>query len=108
MVIVRNMLHWHPIKELMHQLTGLNVETTAVHELAYYFESEIKKVILQSKEELYKLNSFKKIQGLYEKNRIDRDCIVNAIKTLNTKNDSHPTQNSVRKVKEKKENIEVT
>ena len=101
-------LHWHPIKELVHKLTGLAVEKSAAFELTNYFEEQIKKVILQSKEELQKLNSLKEIQGLYQKNRIDRDCIKNAIKTLNTKNDSRPTQNCVRKVKEKEVNIEVT
>jgi DNA repair ATPase RecN len=102
------MIHWHPIKELVHQLTGLSVESSAVIELTNYFEEEIKKVVLQIKEELQKLNGLKEIQGLYQKNRIDRDCIKNAIKTLNTKNDSHPTQECVRSVKEKEVNIEVT
>lgn len=101
------MLHWYPIKQLMHELTGLNVETTAVHELTSYIGSEIEKVIIQSKTELKKLNNLKEIQGLYQKNRIDRDCIINAIKTINTKKDSRLTQNSVRKVKEKKEDFEV-
>jgi hypothetical protein len=80
------MLHWHPIKELMHELTGLNVETTAVYELSNYFENEIKKVILQSKEELKKLNQIKEIQRVYQKKRIDRDCIKNAIKTIKENN----------------------
>lgn len=78
------MLHWHPVKELMHKLTGLNVEKAAVFELTIHFEEQIKKVIIQSKNELDKLNDLKKIHGLYQKNRIDRDCIRNAIKIINT------------------------
>ena len=84
------MLHWHPIKELMHDLTELCIEKSAVFELTTYFEEEIKMVILQSKKELEKLNQFKKIQGLYQKSRIDRDCIKNAIKTIKQKNNTQP------------------
>ena len=102
------MLHWYPIKQLIHQLTGLPVENSAIIELTIYFEEEIKKIVLQSKEELEKINSLKEIQGLYQKNRIDKDCVKNAIKTLNTKKDSDLTQKCVGSVKEKKENIEVT
>ena len=96
------MLHWHPIKELMHELTGCNVETTAVHELTNYIEDEIKKVIIQSKIELQELNKLKKIQGLYQKHRIDKICVFNAIKTINAKSNAHLTQNCVGKVKEKR------
>jgi hypothetical protein len=49
------MLHLHPIKLLMHKLTGLHCETTAIAELNNYIEDEIKKVIIQSKKELYKI-----------------------------------------------------
>ena len=76
------MLHWYPVKELMHKLTGLNVEKGAVFELTNHFEEQMEKVIVQSKKELEKLNNLKEIQGLYQKNRIDRDCIRNAIKII--------------------------
>jgi Glu-tRNA(Gln) amidotransferase subunit E-like FAD-binding protein len=92
----------------MRELTKLNVEKTAIFDIINYFEPEINKVITQSVKELENLNKLKEIQGLYQKNRIDKECIQNAIKTLNKNNDTHPTQNSVRSVKEKKENIEVT
>ena len=103
------MLHWHPIKELMHELTGLPVEKSAIFELTTYFEEQIEKVIKQSKSELDKLNELKEIQGLYVKHRIDRDCVQNAIKHINGNKDSHLPKNIGRKVKkEKEENIEVT
>jgi hypothetical protein len=78
------MLHWHPVRKLMHELTGLDVEKSAVFELTTYFEEQIIKVILQSKSELYKLNKLKNFQGLYQKSRIDKECIRNAIKTINS------------------------
>ncbi len=100
------MLHWYPIKELMHELTGLPVEKSAIFELTTYFEKQIKELILQSKKELGKLNHLKEIQGLYQKNRIDRDCIKNAIKALNENNDSDLPKKGG-SVQEKRENFEV-
>ena len=92
----------------MHKLTGLSVEKSAIFELTSYFEEQIKKVILQSEKELDKLNKLKEIQGLYQKNRIDRDCIKNAIKNIYKDNDAHLPKNNGRKVKkEKKIDIEV-
>ena len=67
----------------MHSLTGMNVEKRAVMELIIYFEASIDKVILQAEKELEQLNSRKKIQGLYEKSRIDAECIQRAINNLN-------------------------
>ena len=102
------MLHWHPIKELMSELTGRRVEITAAHELANFFEGEIIRVIEQSKTELEKLNELKKIQGVYQKNRIDRICVLNAIKSIYDNNNSHLPLNGGRKVKkERKEDFEV-
>ena len=91
----------------MHELTGLPVEKTAVFELTNYFEEQIKKVILQSKKELARINELKRIQGLYQKNRIDRDCIRNAIKSLNGNNDSPLPEKRQEGDKRKKENFEV-
>ena len=45
-------------------------------------------MIYQSVKELEKANELKKTQGLYPKSRIDRDCIRNAIKTVNSKQHS--------------------
>lgn len=67
----------------MHSLTGMNVEKRAVMELIIYFEASIDKVILQAEKELEQLNSRKKIQGLYEKSRIDAESVRRAIKNLN-------------------------
>lgn len=101
------MLHWHPVKELMHELTGLSVEKSAIFELICYFEEQMKKVIMQSKNELDKLNELKEVQGLYQKSRIDRDCIKNAIKSLNKDSDSLSASYGARKVIKKIEEIEV-
>lgn len=67
----------------MHTLTGRDVEKRAVMELITHIETWADKVILQSEKELEQLNSQKKIQGLYEKSRIDDECIRRAIKNLN-------------------------
>jgi hypothetical protein len=103
------MFHWNPIKDLIHEITGKHVEKSAIFELSSYIEEEMKKVIQQSNVELDKLNDLKKIQGLYQKNRIDRDCIKNAIKTLNKGTVSPMAScNDVRQVKKrKKEDFEV-
>ena len=76
------MFHWYPIKQLMRNLTGLNVEKRAVFELINFFEHEINRVILQSKVELKRINELKGIQGVYQKNRIDAECIRAAIKHI--------------------------
>ena len=101
------MIHWNPLKELVHELTGLPIEKPAIFELTNYFEEQIKTVILQSKEELDALNQLKAIQGLYQKNRIDRDCIRNAIKTLKRNTDSLPPEKGQEGDKRKEENSEV-
>lgn len=102
------MLHWCTIKDLIHTITGKSVEKSAIFELTNYFEEEIKKVILQSEKELKKLNKLKESQGLYQKNRIDRNCIKNAIKNLNKKNIHRSASiKDAGMVIEKKENFEV-
>ena len=49
-----------------------------------YFEDQIDSVIKQSVIELDKLNQFNEIQGLDPKLRIDKYCVRNAIKTINS------------------------
>jgi hypothetical protein len=100
------MLHWYPVKELMHKLTGLNVEKGAVFELTNHFEDQIEKVIIQSKKELEKLNDLKEIQGLYQKSRIDRDCVRNAIKIINTDEHVIPSYETGGIIKKKKKKFE--
>jgi hypothetical protein len=67
----------------MRKITGKDIEKRAVMELIMYFETLIDKVIIQSKKELEQLNSQRKIQGLYEKSRIDAESVRRAIKNLN-------------------------
>lgn len=79
------MLHWYTIWKHMREVTDKEIEKRAVMEFVYYFENQMDKVIHQSAKELDKLNELKKIQGLHQKIRIDKDCIRNAIKTINPK-----------------------
>lgn len=69
----------------MRELTGKDIEKRAVMELIGYCEALIDRVILQSVEEMNKLNKQKKIQSLYQKKRIDVECIRRAIKTINAR-----------------------
>lgn len=96
-------LYWYTIWRHMRKLTGKDVEKRAVIELVVYFENQIDKVIHQSIKELYKLNELKKIQGLYPKKRIDKTCIWNAIKTINS--NEHSVLSVTTGGKEKKEKI---
>ena len=68
----------------MQQITNREVEKRAIMELIGYFELQIDAIIQQSLVELDKLNGLKQIQGLNPKIRIDRNCIINAIKTINS------------------------
>ena len=91
----------------MHELTNKDVEKRAVIELANYFEKQIKNVILQSVMELDKQNKLRKIQGLYQKSRIDRACIQTAIKTINSNGySSMSNSNRTGGKKRKKKKIE--
>lgn len=77
------MFHCHPLLKHMHELTGMNVEKMAVMELIFYLENLVDEIARQSVKEFHQLNNLRKIQGLYQKNRIDRTCISQAIKHLN-------------------------
>jgi hypothetical protein len=76
------MFHCHPLLKHMQELTGMNIEKMAVMELIFYLEHQVDEIAKQSVEELQQLNKLRKIQGLYQKNRIDRTCISQAIKHL--------------------------
>ena len=78
------MFHWHQVWKHMRMITNKDIEKRAIWELIDYFENQIDAVIKQSLIELNKLNELKQIQGLDPKARIDRDCIRNAIKTINS------------------------
>jgi len=65
-------------------ITNKDIEKRAIWELINYFENQIDAVIKQSLIELNKLNKLNEIQGLDPKSRIDKECIKNAIKTINS------------------------
>jgi len=65
-------------------ITNKDIEKRAIWELIGYFETQIDAVIKQSVIELNKLNKLNEIQGLDPKSRIDKECIKNAIKTINS------------------------
>lgn len=78
------LLRWHPLWKHMRNLTHMDIEKSAVWELISYFEDRIEEVIKQSTKELQNQNKLRQDQGLYSKIRIDRNCICNAIKTINS------------------------
>jgi len=82
------MLHWMQVWKHMHDMTGVQIEKRAVMEVICYFEEQLNMVIKQSAKELDKLNELYGIQGLKQKQRIDRDCVREAIKTIN--NNGYP------------------
>jgi len=83
------MLHWHQIWIQMRKITNHEIEKRAIMEIIKYFEPQIETVIKQSVNELEKLNECRIAQSLDPKIRIDEYCIKNAIKTINSKDDSH-------------------
>ena len=93
------MLHWHAVWLQMRKLTHLHIEKLAISELISYIEKHANSVIYQSIAELEKANELKKIQGLYPKSRIDKECIKNAIKTINSKDYSPPSKKDRRQIK---------
>ena len=58
-------------------------EKRAVMELICFAEEQLDMVILQSKKELDKRNKLCEAQGLRQKQRIDHECVREAIKTIN-------------------------
>jgi len=67
----------------MHDSTDREIEKRAVMEFICYFEEQMNMVISQSKKELDKKNRLYEKLGIQQKKRIDRECIRNAIKTIN-------------------------
>jgi hypothetical protein len=94
----------------MHNLTGVHVEKRAVMEFISYFEQQMDMVISQSAKELKKRNRLNGIQGMRQCQRIDRECVRDAIKTINNNGHSSPSEKTggiVKKEREKQENTEV-
>jgi len=73
----------------MRKITNKEIEKRAIMEIIDYFEPQIDAVIEQTVVELDKLNECRLAQSLDPKIRIDQYCVKNAIKTINSKNDSH-------------------
>jgi len=101
------MFHWHQVWSLMRELTQCDIEKRAIMRLINHVEPMIDELILQSKKELDKKNNLRRIQGLSDKKRIDEECILNAIKTLNSKN-IQPSRNNggEKKLKHPNKNLE--
>ena len=108
------MLYWTQVWKQMHELTGAHIEKRAVMEFISYFEEQMNMVILQSIKELKKRNGLNKIQGLRSQQRIDRECVMNAIKIINNNGHSYlseraggKTKKETKRDKHTKENTEV-
>ncbi len=78
------MFHWNQVWKHMRMITNKDIEKRAIWELIMYFEKQIDLVIKQSLIELDKLNQLNELQGLDPKSRIDKYCVRNAIKTINS------------------------
>ena len=100
------MFHWHQIWKHMRKITKREVEKRAVMEIIDFFEPQIDAVIKQSTIELEKLNELRKLQGLDSKVRIDRDCIKNAIKNINSNEYSFLSKKTGGILKKKEKAIE--
>ena len=97
------MLHWMQVWKHMHDTTKMQIEKRAVMEVISYFEEQINMVILQSVKELEKRNELHDMQGLRQKQRIDSECVRDAIKTINKNGHSDlsgRTGGTIRKIKE--------
>lgn len=87
----------------MRDLTDRDIEKRAVMEFICYFEEQMSMVISQSAKELEKRNRTSAIQGLRKRERIDRECIRGAIKTINNNGHSSMSGRTGGKKPEKKE-----
>ena len=97
------MLHWLQVWKQMHELTGAHIEKRAVMEFISYFEEQMNMVISQSAKELEKRNRNSATQGLRKCERIDRECVRDAIKTINNNGHSSMSERTGGKKPEEKE-----
>jgi hypothetical protein len=95
------MLYWKQVWKQMRDLTDKEIEKRAVMEFICYFEEQMNMVISQSVKELKKRNRNSAIQGLRKGERIDSECVRNAIKTIN--NNGHSSVSERTGGKSKKE-----
>jgi len=109
------MFHWHQVWKHMRDLTNRDIEKRAVMEFIYYFEEQIDMVISQSARELNKRNELYRVHKLKQKQRIDSECVREAIKTINNNGHSSLSERTggvIQKVKKEskkhsQENTEV-
>lgn len=79
------MLHWHAVWKHVREVTNLEIEKSAIVELIPYIEKKINKVIYQSIKEHEKINEQKKKYGIHQNLRLDKNCVRNAIISINSK-----------------------
>jgi hypothetical protein len=72
----------------MYELAGMHIEKRAVMELIYYLEEQMDLVIIESKKQLDKRNEYCEVQKIRPKQRIDCECVRQAIKIINNNCDS--------------------
>jgi hypothetical protein len=104
------MLYWKQVWKHMRDLTCREIEKRAVMEFICYFKEQMNMVISQSAKELDKRNRFHSIQGLRQCQRIDSECVRDAIKTINNNGHSSMLERAggkEPKEREKQENTEV-
>jgi len=96
------MLYWNQVWRRVHELAGVHIEKRAVMEVIWYAEEQIDLVIKQSMKELERKNKFCETQGLRQKQRIDRGCVMDAIKSINNNGHSFPSERTGGKTREAK------
>ena len=102
----KGMFHWDQVRKHMHKLTGLEIEKRAIMEVIVYFEFQFDNLMKQGVLEHNKLNNLRILQGINPKMRIDRDCIRNAIKTINSNEHSLLSDKTGGKIKKINNNFE--
>ena len=76
------MLHWSQVWKQMRLITNKEVEKGAIMELFISIEDFTNTIIQQSLLELDLINASREKQGLSRKERIDRECVKRAIKSI--------------------------
>jgi hypothetical protein len=72
----------------MYKLADMPIEKRAVMEVIYYLEEQMDSVIMESKKQLDNRNEYCKVQKIRPKQRIDCECVRQAIKIINSNHDS--------------------
>jgi hypothetical protein len=72
----------------MYKLAGMPIEKRAVMEVICYLEEQMDSVIIESKKQLDKRNEYCEVQKIKPKQRIDSECVRQAIKIINNNRDS--------------------